>query len=687
MGMVFGAKRSVAEIEKDDDSRRQINSYTAGVNSYIEQLTTSELPLEYKLLNYVPEKWSTLKTALLLKYLSFDLTGGESDIEYTNAKAFFSEEDFNKLYPLIHDSSYPIIPKGTVFPPPSVKPMIPNTADSIYFQWKQPVNVHTLKRDKDNGSNNWVAGGSKTRSGRPILCNDPHLGLNLPSLWYEVQIVTPEYSVYGASLPGSPAVVIGFNDSIAWGETNASRDVLDYYRITFRDGSKSEYLYNNEWKKTEFNVETYLLKDGSRFYDTVAYTEFGPVMFDDHYNGKGRTGSDVNLAVRWKAHDPSNEFKTFNLLNRSKNYDDYENAIKYFLCPGQNFAFASKSGDIAIWHQGQFPAKWYQQGTFVMPGTDSSYKWQADIPPQENPHLKNPERAYVSSANQIPADTIYPYYLGGNYDVFRGLMINRRLSQMTGITPQDMQMLQNENYNAFAETSVPFLLSHTREYELNNEEKKYFGIIRSWNLRNDKDEYGPTVFTTWFETLEQMVWNDELSQQPGPSQKPDAITLIEALKKDSAFSFIDNITTPEKETLEDIVTGSFKKAATTLVFAEKDGRLAWSKFKDAGIRHLLRMEAFSRFHLNTGGGRHVINATQQYKGPSWKMIVHLTDNTEAYGIYPGGQTGNPGSKFYDEFVNDWAEGKYYQLWDMKKEESGDKRIKYVMKFSPSGSRL
>ena len=154
------------------------------------------------------------------------------------------------------------------------------------------------------------------------------------------------------------------------------------------------------------------------------------------------------------------------------------------------------------------------------------------------------------------------------------------------------------------------------------------------------------------------------------------------LKRDSVFTFADDVNTPEKETVTDIATNAFQKACITLLFAEKDGRLSWSKFKDTGIRHLLRMEALSRFHLNTGGGKNVINATQQYKGPSWKMVVQLTDDTEAYGIYPGGQNGNAGSRHYDEFVNDWAEGKYYRLWHMKKNESGDKRVTSVLKLSP-----
>lgn len=689
LGMVYGAERSLAEIEKDPLTAKQVNAYTAGVNSYIEQLTIADIPLEYRLLNYLPEKWTNLKTALFLKYMSYDLTGYETDIEYTNARAFFSEEDFNKLYPVYNDGASPIIPAGTSFPEPSIRPQIPAHADSVYFRSR--LSVSSEKPDKDNGSNNWVVGGTKTKSGRPILCNDPHLGLNLPSLWYEMQIHTPTFNVYGVSFPGSPAIIIGFNENIAWGVTNAARDVRDYYSIQFRDASKKEYLYNGEWKPSELRVEEFMIKGGDVYYDTVAYTVFGPVIYDEHYDNDRHLnsnpvanttgeGSTPQLAVRWRAHDPSNELKTFALLDRAKNFEDYEEALQYFVCPGQNFVFASKTGNIAIWQQGSFPAKWFRQGDFVMPGTDSSYAWQGYIPQHENPHELNPARDFVSSANQWPADTTYPYYISGHYDLYRGKRINHVLSGLQSVTPEDMQQLQNDNYNVFAEEALPFLLSHVDISKLNDVEKKYLSLLREWNYENESQSAGPSIFTTWIDMLEKEVWDDELKQLGLTFQRPEQYFLITALKRDSAFSFINNISTPEQETLEDVVTISFQKIIPLLAKADKEGSLAWGKYKDTGIRHLLRLAPLSRFHLDIGGGLNIVNATKQFHGPSWKMIVHLTDEIEAYGIYPGGQSGNPGSKYYDNAVSEWEKGKYYPIWYMKEENSNDSRVKHTIQF-------
>lgn len=680
LGMVYAAENSLKEVEKDAVMKAECDAYTAGVNAYIETLTESQLPLEYKLIGYKPEKWSNLKTALFLKYMSWDLAAHEDDFEMTNAKSFFSKEDFAKLFPAIQDSVDPIIPKGTVYPKPKVEFKIPPSADSLYFNNTAPIAITEQKPDKDNGSNNWAVSGKKTQSGYPILANDPHLGLNLPSLWYEIQISTPNFNAYGVSFPGTPGVIIGFNDSCAFGFTNSERDVKDYYEIKFKDDSRKEYWFNNEWKKTDFRIEKIKIKGKSDFIDTVAYTVFGPVMFDKNFTGN-KTTNHKNYAVRWKAHDPSNEVKFFNMLNHAKNYADYSAAVINLHTPGQNCVFACKNGDIAIRTQGEFPAKWKGQGDFIMPGTDSSYMWQAMIPMDEIPFQYNPERNFVSSANQRPADSAYPYYLGRGYIPYRGIIVNRRLNAMNNITVEDMKKLQTDNYNVFAEMATPVFLKNMKENELSAEEKKYFDFLRTWDFRNDVNSKGATVFYLTWEYFEDTVWNDEFAKAPKVVKKPFESTLLEAVLKDSAFKFLDNINTAQIETLADDVTASFKKAVIELKEAESKGRLEWAKYKDTKVVHLARLEPFSRLHLPIGGGTHCINAAKSNHGPSWRMIVSLTPETEAWCVYPGGQSGNPGSKYYDNFIDTWVAGKYYSIWVMKQSEESNKRIKGKMTFS------
>lgn len=682
LGMTYAAEKSLTIMEQDTATKLMCDSYTSGINAYIQSLTQSTMPLEYKLLGYNPEPWTNLKTALFLKYMSFDLAGYESDFEYTTARNAFTKAVFEKMYPVAQDSADPIVPRGTVFDKPAFKPVAPVTADSLYLTYKSADTVLPIepqKPDRENGSNNWAVSGSKTKSHYPILCNDPHLGLNLPSLWFEMQLHTPNFNVYGASFPCGPGVVIGFNDSCAFGFTNAGRDVRDYYSIQFKDKTKQEYLLNGKWVKTDFRIERFKIKNKPDFIDTVAYTFFGPVIFDDKYAGRSKDGK--SYAVRWKAHDPSNELRAIYDLDRSKNYLEYVRAARSFHTPGQNIVFAAKNGDIAIRAQGEFPAKWKRQGDFVMPGTDTSYAWQGMIPQSENPRMYNPARGFVSSANQFPADSAYPYYLGGSFPPYRGYIINRKLAQMQNITPEDMMKLQTDNYDVFAEYARPLLLKAVAENDVPADAKKYWDALKAWNLRYDAHETGATIFSVVFDSLKAEIWNDEFAPlQHENYLMPYESTLLEGLLRDSAYQFLDNITTPKKETLHDDVLAALQKALPALKKAEEDGRLEWWAFKDTRIMHLTRLVPFSRLHLEVGGGTHAINSTKPNHGPSWRMVVHLTPQTEAYGVYPGGQSGNPGSKYYDNFINSWVKGEYYPLVVMK-EGGNNKNVKWTMTFT------
>jgi len=683
MGMVYAAENTLKVIESDPVYKAALDGYTAGVNSYINSLSEKDYPLEYKLLNYAPEPWTNMKTSLFLKFMAYDLAGYEQDFEMTNARNYFTQSQFNKLFPYGQDSLDPIIPKGTAFIPPSITPKPPADADSLYFHFNDSIAVpqKPVIPNKNNGSNNWAVAGSKTASGSPILCNDPHLGLNLPSLWFEVQISTPEYNTYGVSFPGSPSVIIGFNDSIAWGVTNAERDVKDYYEVHFKDSTMREYWYNGKWQPTTFRKEVIKIKGKPDDVENIAMTVWGPVMYDHTYGDK--LHNNKYYAIKWSAHTGSNEGKTFMLLDRAKNVDDYVKAIALFQTPGQNFVFASKKGNIAISQQGAFPAKWKRQGQFVMEGDNGEYAWQGIVPRNENLIMLNPARGFVSSANQYPYDTSYPYYMGGSFEMYRGFILNRRLRAMQNITVKDMMQLQNYNYNVFAEMARPVLLKNMDESKLNSIEKKYFDIYKSWNLSSDADAPGASIFVTWWDSLMQCMYRDEFSRTTLPMPNVEHSTLLESLLKDTTYEFADDITTPQKETVQDEVMKAFKEIIPGMQHAEAKDSLAWGKFKDGGIKHLLSIPALSHLHVNAGGGVHILNAFYKDHGPSWRMIVELTDSTNAYGIYPGGQSGNPGSPYYDNMVAGWAAGKYHKLQILPKTNFTIQNTKGKITFSHS----
>jgi penicillin amidase len=688
LGMVYAAENALKEINKDPVSKAAVSSYTAGVNSYINDLSRGNLPIEYKLLGYKPERWSNLKVALFLKMMSKDLAGFERDLEFTNAKSVFNTDELNIIFPQYSDSSVPIIPKGTVFDAPGIIPVQPATADSLYFKKDTSIRaVEVNKPERTNGSNNWALSGSKTKSGAPILCNDPHLNLSLPSIWFEMQISTPEMNVYGATFQGSPTIIIGIKDNVAFGFTNAMRDVKDYYQVKFKDASKKDYWFNNKWQPTAQRIEVIKIRDAKDYFDTVAYTTFGPVMYDQSFVSD--SANNTAIAVRWVAHDPSNEIFMWLKLNKAKNYGECEEAIKTFACPGQNMLFASKEGDIAIWQQGKFPARWKGQGLYVMPGEDQSYKWQGYIPQQENPHIVNPPDGFLQSANQQPVDSSYPYFIPGNYIVSRGITLSQRLQVMQQATPEDMMVLQNDYFNSMAEDMVPLMMKCADQSKLNDQEKKYLDEVRNWDFFATPDSRATTIYQAWFDSLKILVWEDQFSKILLPKLsggvRPDEQTLVEALLRDSSFKYVDDVNTPQIETINDQITQALKLATTGLVKEEKENGLVWWKHKKPAIYHLLRTSVlpFAYTDIPVGGWHHTINAMKSTHGPSWRMIVHLTSATEAYGVYPGGQSGNPGSPYYQNFVDTWAKGKYYSLWMMKKEEAEDKRVKGKISFSNS----
>jgi penicillin amidase len=254
---------------------------------------------------------------------------------------------------------------------------------------------------------------------------------------------------------------------------------------------------------------------------------------------------------------------------------------------------------------------------------------------------------------------------------------------MNNVTVEDMKKMQNDNYNVFSEMAMPLFLKNIDESNLDNNERKYWNLLKSWNLMNDVDESGATIFDVLWNSFEEEVWDDDFATSKSKMIRPDESTLLEAVLRDSSFKFLDKVTTGNVETLPEIITSAFKKSVTKLKEIESAGSLPWGRHKDTKINHLLSLPSFSRPSIAIGGGRNVINATKTDHGPSWRMVVQMSSKTEAYGVYPGGQSGNPGSRYYDNFINDWAAGIYYKLWVMEAEDTKSDRVKWRMTFSKS----
>ena len=657
-GLLRAAEQTINFMDKNPETHLILQAYANGVNTWIETLTPASMPLEYKLLNYEPEVWSTLKTALLLKFMAWDLTGRNSEFDLSIIRAELGEAFVNEFYPEDLPRMDPVIPSAK---PWRFDPLTPEASPEPF----EPQFVRDLRQDepdRDNGSNNWAVSGSKTASGFPILANDPHLGLKLPSIWYEIQLVTPEMNVYGVSLPGAPAIIIGFNENIAWGLTNAGSDVMDWFEIEFKDNSYTEYMYMDEWIAAEMRVEEILVKDGATVLDTFAITRFGPtVRFGDYQLDNGHP---TGLAMRWSAHDPSNEMSAIQGINLAHDRETFFTALEAFDAPGQNFAFAAKDGDIAIRHNGKYPLRGQDQGKFVRAGRDTTGEWRQWIPYDQLPAISNPWRGFVSSANQSPVGKKYPYYMGWEYDDYeRGSRINDRLTALSDIHFNDMQTLHMDNFNKQAELMLPFMIKHLNRDSLSKVETKILDDLNQWNFVSDPHEKAAWVYKQWWLHLEQAIWGDELMIFGELREIPTRSVTAKLLLKQSDLVYYDDINTTEREDRKRIIRRAFHETITDLTETLGEYGEAWELGRARGtdINHLLSVKGLGRPGLFTGGGQGIVNATKKDHGPSWRMIVEMGEHPTAKGIYPGGQSGNPGSVYYDNAVDNWVKGRYYDI--------------------------
>lgn len=683
IGMLYGAENTLEAWKNDKKAFDLLEAYAEGVNAYIESLSPKDYPIEYKLIGYAPEKWTPLKTSLLLKYMSNSLCGKAEDVLKTNTRAHLGTELFDELFPEFFDEQSPIIPDSSFnFVAKQVKEENIEEANSDLLNQFFPPSPE-LQPSKHIGSNNWAVAAEKTANGNPILCNDPHLPLNLPSIWYELQIHTPETNVYGVSLPGAPGIVIGFNEFISWGVTNVSWDVKDWFTIEFENEKREKYLFEGKYKPTTKRVETFKLKSGETVADTVLYTHWGPVVYDNPNHPYG------GMALKWLAHYPTNDISTFVNLNTAKSYDDYRNALKNYACPAQNFVFASKSNDIALTVAGNLPLKTEQQGRFVQDGSKASSDWQGFIPFEHNPHSKNPEQGFIGSANQHSTFPDYPYYYNGHFDEYRGRHLNKQLKEMSNIKITDLQALQMDNYSVKAEDYVPVLLKLIDRTKLTSDELENLKLIESWNFRYDKELLAPSLFEFWCTELTDLVWQDKIpdgsvngmfSSVISPEVSmiwPDENILREILENKPNHKLFDKAKTVEVETAVENVTLAYQQAC---ILFEKAKSKDWRSVKHTSIGHLARIDAFSRKNRNIGGHGSALNATTPLNGPSWRMLVELGDEVKAWGVYPGGQSGNPASKYYDNMLDKWTEGEYYELFFMKDKNDKRKELIFLQSF-------
>ncbi len=712
-GLPLGVERAVAALRKSPKSLELLNAYLSGVNAWIARLSPAQYPIEYKILNAKPEFWTAHHSLAVIEGMSDVLVSRNDDIKNSRNLELLGSELYEVLFPRYNPDQTPVVPDDGQWK--GIKPDLSKAkthakvegvgqtfaegAEYLANKNARTSGLHNLSTHQiQPGSNNWAISGSRTASGKPMLANDPHLNLTLPSIWYQVQLHTPESNTYGVSIPGVPGIIIGFNEHIAWGMTNVSHDVGDYYRIKWTDKNKTRYLVDGQELKAELKVYAIKVRNKPEpVLDTVRLTRFGPVQ------NITPNQPDTDLAYQWLPQfEPSPDLITeFLKLNQARNYDEYRASIRNFDTPAQNFVFASRTGDIALTVQGKYPIRRPQVAEFVQDGSTVANDWLGFIPNEHIPYQLNPKRGFVFSANQHSTPPSYPYPYYGYFDDYRARYLHSRIAEAQAFTTDSMSSVQLSNHLLLKDDALEAMLQMIDTSQLDAVSLSLIHKLKSWNGDYTRNSTEGVVFELWHDALYHLTF-DEFRQRTEAGESvamPDNWVLYRLLKKQPNHIIFDLTTTQEREQAQDIIRKALTDALTeyakqtmsikNIQTATKETvqqllkeKGSWAAFRGMHINHIAHMSGFGR-ELVTDGHPNAINANSNGHGPSWRMIVDLQDSIRAIGVYPGGQSGNPGSRHFDDMLNHWAEGKYFDCLFLRSPDQKNDRIKSIIKCTRS----
>lgn len=637
MGMRALAHQLTTQARSDEWTTELLEHYTLGVNQVIDQLSPATYPLEFKLLQYQPEPWSLEHIGAIAASLTHSLCFRHEDDENTAIVNQFGEDFFETYYPNWNPLQRPIIQKK--YPANASSSSKENISE---FNGNSPFDLP----DKSNGSNNWAVHANLTESGNNMLANDPHLGLSLPSLWYEMHIHLPDHMIYGVSFPGIPGIVLGYNDKIAWGSTNVSHDVADWVNPIWKENEAWTYFYEGEWLEAQIQREIIRVKGEDSIVIDIPITELGRIPFPEADHKKSKS------AFFWGPLESEigNIFKAFMGFNLANGYSDFQKAISHFNFPAQNFVYADRKDTIAMHIQGELPIREDWSGLFVLDSVDKKL-YQQSIPFDELPREVNPKRGFVSSANQHTTYPNYPFPYIGHFDAYRGRTLDSLLLVNQPMTIEKMKEIQQSKFSLEASEVLPLLLQYLDSSEVR--ESPLLKSMRNWDYVYEAESEAATFFTLWWKHFQKIVYSTLTDHKTPPGWM--LIQLMKQAPNDTLF-YLNKDTSLQGA--EQITYQSFEKARMDFDSLDKK---EWYAFKGTHIPHIGKLAAFSSPILRNGGTSNALNSVKESHGPSWRMIIEMGSPIKALGVYPGGQSGNPGSYFYDNFVDDWTQGNYHEL--------------------------
>ena len=670
LGLPRAAEALAVRLGDTSVTVRAARAYADGVNAYIAAMPAAELPLEFRLLGKRPPRWEPLHSYLLQGRMGWTLANIANERRRTGAAAQVGLAAANALFPDDSPIVEPIQPNGqstprfetSPLPPPGAPDSASQVLGAAMNAW---LDSALLARAEDEdapwrASNNWAVMPKRSATGNALLAGDPHLDLTLPSIWYEAHLVVPgRLDVYGATIPGLPAIVIGFNRDVAWTFTNTGADVVDFYVETVDDDARpTRHRVDGTWRPVESRIEVYRGQKGETIAtDTVYYTFRGPMQ-----RVRGRW-----LSLRWTVLEAGREAVGFIEGARARTAAEFEDAMaRSYRAPAQNMLAADRGGHIAIRSTGRYPIR-ARNGTVPLDGASSANDWRGDLPVAQWPQAFDPAQGFLASANQQPVDPrASTVWFGGDYDPWRALRINALLRADSAVTVDDMRRFQTDPGSARADFYVPYFLEAARRVAQRRtgpnpvvlaEAGRFLG---RWDRRYTASNTGAVLFEAALREVALQTW-DELASENGGRRMTPSTAVLARLVHDSASAWWDDRGTTQVEDRDAILASSLVSAylATRQRFGTPgDSAWRWSNVHKVNIPHLLRLPALSALDMPIEGGPGTLSpiAIGGSNGPSWRMVVELGPTLHAWTTYPGGQSGNPASTRYKDRIPQWLEG-------------------------------
>ncbi len=690
----IGLHRAAA-LETDMADREDLdalNAYAEGINAYLNS-HNGPFGLEFTIFGlqgarYEPEEWEPLHSILTAKVLQWSLrSNAEAELARAHISARLGTPALEELVPA-YDEDFPII-----VPSPLAEASLQSIPDVAFsrFPWASGQGL---------GSNSLVVAGDRTSTGAPMLANDPHLGIQMPSIWYEIGLhcrpVSPEcgLNVVGASLVGFPGALIGHNDRIAWGFTYLTGDHEDYFIERLNPENPNQYEFQGEWLDMEIIREEITVNgEDEPIVVDVRKTRHGPII-NDVAGGleEDWTFGWEPLAYSWTALEPGTAYKFVLRLNRAQNWDEFREALEYLDVAGQNAVYADVDGNIGYQATGRYPIRANGDGTVPVPGWTGEYEWLEFIPYEEHPYAFNPPEGYIATANHAVVGPDYPYLISVDWDRgYRGLRLVEMLEADDSVSIQDLQTIQRDTTSLYAPDILPHFLSLQPTNEI---EREALDVLRTWDGRQDRESAGTAIFEILRLNLLKNLYADELGEQLLGRTSGQALFMAarNALEDPDSIWF-DNVETPELEQRADILEKTLQESIEQLVeeFGDDPNAWRWGDLHHAtfvnmplGLSGIAPLEwIFNRGPVEVDGGletlyrsRYDINnpfGTESLS--SYLQIVDLEDLSRSLSMHTTGQSGHPFHQHYDDMIDPWRNHQYHSmLWTQEQVEAAAESV-------------